>query len=291
MTWWVRDVEGRVFGPAKLLVVQDLLTRGRLRGVTEASRDGILWGKANGFTELAPHLAATPAPSDEPRAKELQALLASWRGKPAHQVFSTAPDADAETIRRAYLAMVKDFHPARLPADASIRLRAASVEVFQFLGQLMEGAQAKAPRAVRTASSPPPSRPAASSPEPAWSLEEFVGFDRRPDDKLEMRVVVDRARAGVFTEHPLMNLAQGAMFVPMASPPNLGTPLELVLVVGDPAREVHASARVVWACAPGGRGQPGVGVSFTRMEPADRKFLESFVRSAQAPQVAPTGQR
>lgn len=292
MTWWVRDDEGRVFGPAKLLVVQDLLSRGRLRGVTDASRDGILWSKASGFAELAPHLTPTSAPSDEPRAKELQALLASWRGKPAHEVFSTPVDADADTIRRAYLAMVKDFHPARLPADASVRLRAASVAVFQFLGGLMESAQATAPRATppalrRVASTPPASRPPASNSAPAWSLEEFVGFDRRADDKLEMRVVVDRARAGMFTQHPLMNLAQGAMFVPTPTPPGLGTPLELVLVVGEPAREVHASGRVVWACAPGGRGQPGVGVSFTRLEPADRRFLDSFVRSAASVKTGP----
>lgn len=275
MTWWVRDADGRVFGPAKLLVVQDLLSRGRLRGVTSASRDGVLWARASAFSELEPFLKPGSEPNDDPRAKELQALLASWRGMPAHQVFSTPADADADTIRRAYLAMVKDFHPARLPADASIRLRAASVEVFQFLGKLMESAQAKAPRRA-----PGSASGQSEAPAPAWSLEEFVGFDRRADDKLEMRVVVDRTRVGLFTDHPLMNLSQGAMFVPTSTPPGLGTPLELVLVVGEPAREVHASARVIWACVPGGRAEPGVGVSLSRLQPADRQFIESFVRGA-----------
>lgn len=275
MNWWVRDEERRVFGPANLQVLCDLLSRGRLRGVTDASQDGILWLPAVDVPELAPHLAPKAAiSSDEPRAEELRALLASWQGKTAHEVFSLPPTADLETVRRTYLTLVKEFHPARLGADASPRLRAATVEVFQFLGALMKSTQAPATQ---------------TTPAPSWSLDEFVGFDRRDDDKLEMRVVVTRSHAGIFSEHPLMNLSRGAMFVPTTSPPDLGTKLELVLMVGQPAREVRAAGRVAWACAPGGRGQPGVGVSFTRIEADDRAYLEKFVRESAEPRAQAGG--
>lgn len=271
MNYWVRDGEGRVFGPAQLPVLRELLSRGRLRGVTDVSEDGILWQPAGECEALAGLLSPAPAGAgEEPRVEELRELLASWKGKPAHEVFSLPPTADADTVRRTYLALVKDFHPARLPANASPALRAATVDVFQFLGTLMKSVQ-------------PQQAPSATTPAPTWSIEEFVGFDRKADDKLEMRVVVGRAQAGIFSQHPLMNLARGAMFVPTQSPPELGTVLDLVLVVGQPAREVRAAGRVAWACSPGGRGQPGVGVSFTRIESIDRDFLERFVRESTEP--------
>lgn len=277
MNWWVRDDEGRVFGPAELPVLQDLLKRGRLRYVAEFSNDGFLWAPVAESPELAPCLVRKPV-GDEPRVAELQALLASWRGKGANEVFGVPAGADAEQMRLAYLPMVKEFHPARLPPDASVRLRAVTVEIFQFLGALMKKAQGSAPPA-RT---PGPHRAPMSAPAPSWSLEEFVGFDRRDDNMLRMRVVVSPERVGLLTDHPLMNLKMGAMFVPTETPPALGMPLELVLVVGQPAREVRASGRVAWACVPGGRGQPGVGVSFTQLDAKDRTFLETFVRDATA---------
>lgn len=272
MSYWVRDGEGRVFGPTKLPVLRELLSRGRLREVTYVSEDGILWQPAIECEELADLLAPPKAAAgDEPRIEALRERLAAWREKPAHEIFSLPPTASPDVVRRTYLALVKDYHPARLPADASPALRAATIEVFQFLSSLMKSAQ-------------PQQAPSATTPAPTWSLDEFVGFDRKADDKLEMRIVVGRAQAGIFSHHPLMNLARGAMFVPTRSPPELGTLLDLVLMVGQPAREVRAAGRVAWACAPGGRGQPGVGVSFTRIETADRVFLERFVREATEPQ-------
>lgn len=278
MKWWVRDDEGRVFGPAELGVLQDLLVRGRLRYVSEFSNDGFLWAPVAESAELAPCLVQKPV-SDEPRVLELQALLASWQGKSAQSVFGVRPDAGFEELRLAYLPMVKEFHPARLPKDASVRLRAVTVEIFQYLGALMKKAQGTVsqPPPVRPLprTSPPPPQPQA----PSWSLEEFVGFDRK-DDKLEMRVVLTPERVGLLTDHPLMNLKMGAMFVPTETPPALGMPLELVLVVGHPAKEVRASGKVAWACVPGGRGQPGVGVSFTQIDPKDKTLLEGFARDA-----------
>ncbi|NPC80799.1 hypothetical protein HPC49_21560, partial [Pyxidicoccus fallax] len=139
--YWISDAHNRVLGPISLDVLRTLLMSGRLRGLTQASRDGRSFAALQSFPEVVSLLqeAANAQQLEQERqeARRLAAHIDTLRGKPVHEVFGLAEDASIDAYRASFFSLVKRFYPARLPREADDELRRAYGAMFYFLSQLM----------------------------------------------------------------------------------------------------------------------------------------------------------
>jgi uncharacterized protein (TIGR02266 family) len=270
--YWIADARRNILGPVDERVLAELAAAGKLAGIELVSREGGPWVPPSSFPEIA---ALFVAPGDEARvarereeAQRLALVLDSLREKPIHEVFGVAAGADLEALRRAYFDLAKRYHPARAPAEAAPELKQAYLEVFQFLATRLHEEERR-----RTCAGP--ARP--------YVPEDFLGLERRQAGRVEARVKVTPAVAGMFTENRTVNLSSGGFFLATDRLVPLETRLDLILSFEAEGREVKATGVVVWANGESRRGQPrGFGVRFVMLRAADRRFLEEWVARIQA---------
>ena len=281
---WISDAEGRVLGPMPLEVVKQLAAGGHVHDIRRVSNDGKRWSTAHSFPELVPFLKsqATPADAQVQQAAKLRAQLSEFRAKPVHQVFQVAVGASFEVHQTAFFALVKRFHPARLPTDAHPDLRAACLEVFTFLGTLMAGLelQKRGPVTPSPAFTPSPVpkrlRPPAALPV-SYRLGDFVGWSSGAE-RPEATVRVSAENAGIFLDHSLANFASGAVFVPSQYTVALGTLIELRLLFVNPSREIIARGRVILENTGALRKNiSGMGVKLVDLKKEDKQFIAEFL--------------
>src|SRR5688572_24191306 len=108
--YWIGDAAGRVLGPVSLQTIQDLMGKGRLRGVDRASTNGKEFRPLGEFPELVTVSAAASSPQrskdEQKEADAMQAELAKLRGRPVHEIFGLQPDAGIEAYRAKFFLMV-----------------------------------------------------------------------------------------------------------------------------------------------------------------------------------------
>jgi len=397
--YWVTDSKSRILGPLTREALLDLVRNGRVNGIAGVSTDRENWRPVEEDPELAglqaSHTGEARRLREQQEATKLRAKLAAMEGRPPHEIFRLPPDASVDRLRTAFFAVVKRYHPERLPPDAAPELRAAYMEVFAKLSSLMAdverqaAAPAEPPATVapvapiplvvlatpagepmqppgeplprqatplmgvaqspvarqltpllgspqvpipRQPSRPPPTlaptgqktigiaalqetrsatfklerealssqepagppkpppRPLISDPAPAkksqvpsYALSDFVGLERRHDDRVQANVKVTAETCSIFADNKLLNISQNGAFIPCPQALPLGLDLDLVFQFDDPAREVKAAGKVVWWRAGDAKQLRGFGVRFTKLEQADRKFIEDFVRKAMKP--------
>lgn len=277
--YWIRDAQGRVLGPIGLEVLRELVKAGRLRSIRQASRDGRHFSELTSFPEVsfAIHEALQAQQVEESRqeARHLTEQLRAMEGKQVHEVFGLPPDASINAFRASFFALVRRFYPDRLPSEAPEELRRAYGEMFHFLSGLMSRIEQRA----QTPAAPPhpPSAPART-----YNLEDFVGWERRDDNRIHAELRITQESVGLLTEQQSANVSNGGLFLATQQLLPLGERLQLTLHFDDPVRDVSARGVVVWQNEqPAPRRPRGVGVRFTHLEEADRRFLGYYVKKAQ----------
>lgn len=302
--YWIGDASGRVLGPLTLQALRDLVGSGRLRKVTRASRDGDNWVPIQDFVEVRDLLtAAQPSPAaEQQQAEQLRAQLRGLQGlKTPHEVFGMRPTATLDEVRLAFFRMAKKYSPEHLPPEAHPELRKASQETFDFLSQKMRELEARTPPApagrpltpVPLAGRPLPGATAPMTPAspmatqvrkqiaaPVYSSEEFVGLKARDGDKVQAEIRVSPRNVGIFTEHRLINLTSGGLFIATHRPLRIGTKVDLTLRFEQPPRAIEVRSAVIWEHALNDGRQPqGYGLGLSGLRPEEKTFLQEFVRT------------
>jgi uncharacterized protein (TIGR02266 family) len=317
-SYWIGDADGRVLGPVSLDVVQELVKTGRLQDVTRASTDGHRWGAPEQYPEILALLLHAPKPEvlfelERQEAGRVWEQLRSMQGKAPYEFFRLEQDASVDAYRNAFFKLVKRFYPDRVRAQAHPDLRRAYSDAFHFLSRLMVhienelaagnsvGAMpsvgatpvpAPAPKLPRPMSFPAQGQPEAQKPaaRPTRTLAqpqratyhptEFVGLERR-DDRVEVTVRVNARNSAMFTQHPLVNLQSGGVFLACQTSLPLGTPVEVVFRFDEPEREIKARGRVILENAGGDPRTPvGFGVRLMTLPEAEKSFVQAFLQRA-----------
>lgn len=315
-SYWIGDAAGRVLGPLTLQALRDLIGSGRMKAVTRASRDGNTWVPIQEFDEVKDLVAATkPSPSaDKQKAEQLRAQLRQLQAlKTAHEIFGARPGANLDELRLAFFKQAKRFSADHLPPEASPELRRASQEIFDFLSLKMREAEAAQPTApgtpprgatpvrgsaaVGARAGPPgstgpfhPASPVATPVRkqvaaPTYSSEEFVGLQLRThNDQVHADIHVTARNLGMFTEHRLINLSSGGLFIHTRRPLRLGTKVNLTLHFEQPSRTIELRSTVIWEHALDDGKQPqGYGLGLAGLRPQEKTFLQEYVRTHYKP--------
>lgn len=306
-----------MLGPVALDVVQDLVRTGRLQDVTRASTDGQRWGAPEQFPEILALLLHAPKPEvllelERQEAGRVWEQLRTMQGKAPQELFRLEADASVDAYRNAFFKLVKRFYPDRVRVQAHPDLRRAYSDAFHFLSRLMvhienELAAGRAvgampalretPLPMLAPKLPKPASPEAK-PEAAKSVRrpvtrnaagratyepgEFVGLERR-DDRVEVTVKVNARNSAMFTQHPLVNLQSGGVFLACSTSLPLGTPVEVVFRFDEPAREIKARGRVILENAGGDPRAPvGFGVRLVTLPDSEKNFVQAFLQAAAA---------
>jgi len=283
--YWVGDRGGRRLGPVRLEVLRDLIKSGRLRGLDKVSTDGATFKALAEFPEIAVLFQEREADAARAggagEAQRLMAEINALKSKPIYEVFGLKPDDAIEAYRAKFFALVRRFYPERIPKDPQPGLREAYAEMFQLLSKLMAQVEA-----LNMSKNPPPVTAPASAkkPAPAFTPREFIGWERRGDDRVYCDVACTAANAAqLFTGHKLVNISNGGFFLASSRSPPLGEPVEVTLTFDAPARRITAMASVVWENHNEDAKSPrGFGCRFTRLSDEEKRFIQEFVRKAVA---------
>lgn len=287
--YWIRDAEGRVLGPVGLGVIGDLMKAGRLTGISQVSRDGQSWSPVAQVPELlqatAPQPAADRRAGERAQAQKLLAQLEALRVRPAHEVFKVERDAPLETYREGFFKISKKFHPDVVPADVDPELRQACAVAYRFFSGLMarvENDRRPPLRVVAPAPPPPPVPERPRAPAVSYDPEAYVGLKQLGPGQAQARIKVTRQNAGMFTDHPLINLKTNGFFLADERVLPLGTQVALTLNFEEPVHTIIARGKVTWEDAGRGHSPHGFGITFQDLSPADRDYLRDFVQRLQA---------
>jgi uncharacterized protein (TIGR02266 family) len=293
--YWIGDSLGRVLGPLTLQSLRELVGSGRLKAVTRASRDGSSWVPIEQLNEVRDLLAAAASaasPSaEQQQAERLRQQVRVLQNAPTHQVFGVKQDAPLEEMRGAFFRLAKRYSPEHLAADTHPELRKAHAEIAELLARRMREVEAQlTPRATPVArpASPAGARPGQQqAPAYTYSAEEFVGLQAGRHERLQVTIKLSARNAGIFTDHRIINLQSGGLFLPTDKPLKLGTKVDLVLDFEQPERQIRLRSSVIWEYTLDDGKQPrGYGLGLADLRPEERAFVEEFLRAQRSP--APT---
>ncbi|MFY0580752.1 PilZ domain-containing protein [Cystobacter fuscus] len=275
------------------------MSSGRLKAVTRASRDGESWEPIAQFNEVKDLFnTLRPGSADESgQAARLRTQLGQMQSMSAWQLFGLKPEAPLEEVRSAFFRMARRFAPENLAPDTSPELRKVHADIFELLARRMREAETQ--RATATApaaplpvgarpATPAGGRPAVQGSAYTYSAEEFVGL-RTQNDRTQVEVQVNARNLGIFTDHRIINLQSGGLFIPASNPLRLGTRVELVLNFEQPPRQIKLRSSVIWEYTLDDGKQPrGYGLGLADLRPEERTFLDDLLRThrIQAPTTA-----
>ena len=132
----------------------------------------------------------------------------------------------------------------------------------------------------------PPVRKAVAAP--TYSSAEFVGLERRSNDRIHADVKVSSQNAGIFTDHRIINLSSGGLFIATDRPLRLGTQVELTLRFEDPPRVMTLRSSVIWEnILEDGKNPRGYGLRLSSLRKEERDFIQEFANRAKAAKKKP----
>ncbi|NVJ17792.1 TIGR02266 family protein [Myxococcus sp. AM010] len=255
-----------MLGPLALQALRELISSGRLKAAVRASRDGTNWVALPELPELRDLFAsARPSPSLElQQAERLRAQMRAMQSLPAHEVFGLKPTANLDELRLAYFRMAKRFTPDHVSPDTHPELKKVSAEIFDFLSRRMRAAEATWTQAA-----------------PTYSSAEFVGLERRSDDRIHADVKVTLQNAGIFTDHRIINLSSGGLFIATDKPLRLGTLVELTLRFDEPPRVLTLRSSVIWENSlEDGKNPRGYGLRLSHLRQEEKEFVQQYLARA-----------
>lgn len=120
---------------------------------------------------------------------------------------------------------------------------------------------------------------------PTYSSEEFVGLQlRNHNDQVHADIHVTDRNLGMFTEHRMINLASGGLFINTRRPLKLGTKVRLTLHFEQPQRDIELRSAVIWEHAlDDGRQPQGYGLGLAGLRQEEKSFLQEYVRAHYKP--------
>jgi uncharacterized protein (TIGR02266 family) len=120
---------------------------------------------------------------------------------------------------------------------------------------------------------------------PTYSSEEFVGLQlRNHNDQVHADIHVTDRNLGMFTEHRMINLASGGLFINTRRPLKLGTKVRLTLHFEQPQRAIELRSAVIWEHALDDGKQPqGYGLGLAGLRQEEKTFLQDYVRAHYKP--------
>ncbi|WP_309893547.1 TIGR02266 family protein [Archangium sp.] len=292
--YWIGDSLGRVLGPLTLQSLRELVGSGRLKAVTRASRDGSSWVPIEQLNEVKDLLASAASASspavEQQQAERLRQQVRALQNAPTHQVFGVKQDAPLEELRGAFFRLAKRYSPEHLSADTHPELRKAHAEIAELLARRMREAEAQlTPRGTPIArpATPNAARPGQQASGYTYAAEEFVGLQMGRNERLQLDIKVSARNAGIFTDHRIINLQSGGLFLPTDKPLKLGTKVDLALHFEQPPRQIKLRSSVIWEYTLNDGKQPrGYGLGLADLRPEERAFIEEFLRTQRTP--APT---
>ncbi|WP_239989077.1 TIGR02266 family protein [Corallococcus macrosporus] len=145
-----------------------------------------------------------------------------------------------------------------------------------------------APVMARAPIAPPPPAPPPPAPStrraaaaPTYSSAEFVGLERRSDDRIHADVKVTLQTAGIFTDHRIINLSSGGLFIATDKPLRLGTLVELTLRFDEPPRVLTLRSSVIWENSlEDGKNPRGYGLRLSHLRPEEKEFVQKYLARA-----------
>ncbi len=289
--YWIGDSAGRVLGPLSLQSLRELIGSGRLKAVTRASRDGTSWEPINQFQEVRDllHTSATSAEVEQRQAERLRQQLRGMQSVTASQLFGLKPTSTLDELRTTFFKMARRFSPENHGPGTHPELRKASAEAYDFLLQRMREGETWLQSTKAAAAGRPGKAPAVSQPVYTYAAEEFVGLQEH-NDRLQVHVRVSARNAGIFTDHRIINLQAGGLFLPTEKPLRLGTKVELVLDFEQPPRQLKLRSSVIWEYTLDDDKQPrGYGLGLADLRAEERAFVEEFLRGARASVTTSSG--
>ena len=116
---------------------------------------------------------------------------------------------------------------------------------------------------------------------PSYSSAEFVGLERRSDDRIHADVKVSLQNVGIFTDHRIINLSSGGLFIATDKPLRLGTQVELTLRFDDPPRVMTLRSSVIWENSlEDGKNPRGYGLRLSHLRKEEKEFIQQFLTRA-----------
>jgi uncharacterized protein (TIGR02266 family) len=269
--------------------MRELVSSGRLKAVTRASRDGESWEPIAQFNEVKDLFSTLrPGSADESgQAARLRAQLDQMQAMSAWQIFGVKPEAPLEEVRSAFFRMARRFAPEHIAPDTTPELRKVHTDLFELLARRMREAEAQRAAASDPLSAEPGARTvtpaggraAVQTPAYTYSAEEFVGL-RTQNDRTQVDVRVNARNMGIFTDHRIINLQSGGLFLPTSKPLRLGTRVDLVLNFEQPPRQLKLRSSVIWEYTLDDGKQPrGYGLGLSDLRPEERTFLDDVLRT------------
>ncbi|WP_415835171.1 TIGR02266 family protein [Corallococcus soli] len=111
-----------------------------------------------------------------------------------------------------------------------------------------------------------------------------MGLERRSDDRLHADVRVTMKNTGIFTDHRIINLSSGGLFIGTDRPLRLGTQVELTLRFDDPERVMTLRSSVIWENSlDDGKNPRGYGLRLSALRAEERDFIQQYVRRPKKP--------
>jgi uncharacterized protein (TIGR02266 family) len=240
-----------------------------------------------------PHLA-----SQQQQAERLRRQYNQMQELTTHQLLGVKPQATLEELRGAFFRLARGHSPEHQDADMAPELRKVHADIFELLARRMREAEAQHPAArARPAAAPggrtvtPLGMRAAQPQAPSYtySAEEFVGLHTH-NERLQVEIRVSARNTGIFTDHRIINLQSGGLFLPTDRPLKLGTRVDMVLNFDTPARQLKLRSSVIWEYTQNDGKQPrGYGLGLADLRTEERTFVEEYLRTHRPAQPTTAG--
>lgn len=194
----------------------------------------------------------------------------------------TPPPPPAEALRPAPVLRPE----SSVPPPATLRPRASITQpppTASVVRTFERPSQVPPPSSV---SRTPPPRAGSYTPTPLGRLQkyrsdDFVGIERRIADRLHANVRVTAVSYRMFTDHALVNISNGGLFIAAQDLIPVGSLVDMELTFDGDPKTVTARARVVWeSTGADGRNQRGMGLKLMQVDKQDLAFIKDYVRKA-----------
>lgn len=263
---WFIHIEGQSFGPLSTDVVNIMLRQGRLqisdfawyRGLTRWQR----LGEFEVFSTHVPPYPVVPVP-EAPRAQE-----SAPSTTPNKRVFSLAP---AKVLRMTPVSVeAPPAHPVGR-GNVAVAAKAAPEAVpMRKAKPAPVAVAAPEPVSMPAPASAPAETPAAAA---ANALAPKSKFRVQPRVSFGGKLHVDKF--GIFG---VKDISVGGLLFDAKEPIPVGTPLRFGLESQDLEKRIDMTGVVV-RLIEGKDGMTGIGVEFTRINPAHKRILQEYVNS------------
>ena len=101
--------------------------------------------------------------------------------------------------------------------------------------------------------------------------------DKRRFGRHPCRLRVQFSSPGHLKEHYITNIGDGGVFVETFYPLEIGTPVDLEILISEHSTPLCVLGEVVWAKSPSDESTSGMGIRFQQMTAEDRKQLAQII--------------